>query len=358
VGSRRLTGGIAAVSITLVTTLVACSGSPEDEPGRTPDSGALLSAINTQLDLRPGHENVRAVLVLVDGKPVVERYDDVPAARPWDIGWGTVAVVATLVGIAIDGGRIPGLDATLRQLLPDHVDDMSPVVAATTLREVLTMDGGFHGTQADDPVAGYMRAPDPVGLILRAARPTSPARFDYSSQGAHLLSAILAKATGMSVLDYARAKLFDPLAIDTTSPDFAWPADSTGLNLGWTGLKLSPGDLARLGRLYADGGTWKGRRLLSSSWVHESTRVQEKNVAHPSDNFSGYGGYGYGWWLIESDHEPAFFVADLTGQLLEVLPSHDLVVVVASEVVPGSPGVTPDALTFLVNDAIGPGVRK
>ncbi len=357
-GSRRLTGGIAAVSITLVTTLTACSANPGDEPGHPPDGGALLSAINTQLELRPGHENVRAVVVLVDGKPVVERYDDVPAARPWDIGWGTVAVVATLVGIAIDEGAIPGVDATLRQLLPDHVDDMSPAVAATTLHEVLTMNAGLHGTEADDPVAAYMTARDPVGLILRAARPTTPARFDYSSQGAHVLSAIVARATGKSVLDYARDRLLEPLGIDTTGPESAWPTDSTGLNLGWTGLRLSPRDLAKLGRLYADGGRWEGRPLVSSSWVTESTRVQEKNVAHPSDNFSGYGGYGYGWWLIESDHEPAFFVADLTGQLLEVLPGHDLVVVVASEAVPGSPGVTPNALTFLVNDAIGPATRQ
>ena len=49
-------------------------------------------------------------------------------------------------------------------------------------------------------------------------------------------------------------------------------------------------------------------------------------------------------------------MADLSGQLLEVLPTHDLVVAVASEVVEGSPGVTPDALTFLVDDAIGPAV--
>jgi len=117
--------------------------------------------------------------------------------------------------------------------------------------------------------------------------------------------------------------------------------------------------MARVGQLYVDDGVWKGHRVVSSSWVHESTRVQVDNVAHPSDNFSGYGGYGYGWWLIESDASPAFFVADLSGQLLEVLPTHHLVVVVASEPVPGTTGsgVTPDAMTFLVNDVIGPAVR-
>jgi CubicO group peptidase (beta-lactamase class C family) len=359
VRSRRLIGALVAVTITAVS-LAGCSSSPDPKPGSSPDRTALLDAINRQLELRPGHENVRAVLVAVKGKAVVERYDDVAPSRHWDIGWGTTAVVATLIGIAIDDGDIPGTDATLGQLLPDHTADMSPAVAATTLREVLTMTGGFTGTNGDDPVASYMTASDPLAKILRAARPTAVHRFAYSAQGAHVLSAILAKATGMPVLQYARTRLFDPLGIDTTAAGFAWPTDSTGLSLGWTGLALTPAELARIGQVYLDDGVWKGHRILSYSWVHQSTRQQVANVAHPSDNFSGYGGYGYGWWLIEADSSPAFFVADLSGQLLEMLPTHHLAVVVASEPVKGvvGSGVTPDALTFLVNDVIGPGVRR
>lgn len=350
---------MATVSITVLASLTACSESPSPESGQSQDQGELVAAINRQLELRPGHENLRGVLVLVDGKTVVERYDDVSAAKHWDIGWATTAVVATLVGIALDEGRIPGLDATLRQLLPDHTADMSGPIAATTLREVLTMTGGLQGTEAGDPVARYMSAPDPVGRILRAGRPNEVGRFDYSAQGAHLLSAILAEATGMSVLDYARSRFFDPLGIDTKSAEFAWPTDSTGLNLGWSSLKLAPADLAKIGQLYVDDGKWRGEQVVSASWVRDATKVQVDNVAHPSDNFSGYGGYGYGWWLIEADSSPAFFVADLSGQLLEVLPSHSLVVVVASQPEAGvvGSGVTPDALTFLVNDVIGPRAR-
>lgn len=43
----------------------------------------------------------------------------------------------------------------------------------------------------------------------------TPGRFGYSSAGLHLLSAILAQATGMTVLQYARSTLFDPLGITT-----------------------------------------------------------------------------------------------------------------------------------------------
>lgn len=357
-GGRRTTA-LMTVAILCSVMLTACSDEQAPSTDRAEQGSALAQAINHQLELRPGWQNLRAVLVDVNDKPKVAQYDDVPVSRHWDMGWGTVAVVATLVGIAIDEGRIPGLAATLRQLLPGHVDDMTPAVAETTLREVLTMTGGFQKT-LEDPVAGYMAGPDPVGRILRAARPTPAHRFTYSSQGAHVLAAIVAKAAGMPLLDYARARLFGPLGIETDpASGFAWAKDSEGLNLGWTSLQLAPEDVAKLGQLYLDGGRWKGRPLVSASWVRAATQVQEANVARPNDSLSGYGGYGYGWWLIEADSSPAYFVADLSGQLLEVLPTHSLVVVVASEPdSAGGPGLTPDALTFLVNDVIGPGVGR
>ena len=347
---------VVAVSTVAVLLPAGCSGDAPP-PDRAEQESGLVAAINHQLDLRPGRENVRAVLVRVKGKPVVTQYDDVPASRHWDIGWGTTAVVTTLLGIAMDEGRIEGVDATLGELLPDHDDDMTDAVAAVTLREVLTMTGGFARARGD-ATAELMTGTDPVGSILRAARPTPHRDFHYSSQGAHVLGAVVAETTGMSLLEYAGSRLFDPLGIDTGATGFAWPEDSQGLNLGWTGLALAPAEVAKLGQLFLDEGRWDDRQVVSADWVHEATSLQEENVSRPDDNLSGYGGYGFGWWLIESDHSPAYFVADLSGQLLEVLPTHDLVVVVASEVVEGSRNITPDALTFLVDDVIGPAVSS
>jgi CubicO group peptidase (beta-lactamase class C family) len=354
---------------------VGCSTDPQHEPGPDPvePQSALLAAIHRDLDLREGHENIEAVLVRAHGKRVVDWYNDVPTDRHWDIGWVTVAFVSTLIGIAIDEGDIPGLDATLRQLLPEHEGEMSPAVASTTLRDVLTMTGGFPGT-IHDAVTRRMSAPDPVAEILRAAQPSAVHRVVYSSQGAHLLSAVLAKATGMSVLEYARSHLLDPLDIDTSNAyqgtagpedmeayeaaDFAWPVDSTGLSLGWNSLKLSPSDLAKLGQLYLDGGRWKGEQLVSSSWVQQATEGQEENVSMTNNNIAGTG-YGYGWWRIDSGSSPAYFMGDVSGQLLEVVPSHSMVVVVASQpdFATLKPGIRPEDLTFLVDDVIAPQVR-
>src|SRR5690348_7902432 len=81
----------------------------------------------------------------------------------------------------------------------------SPELYPLSLHDALPISGQFS---AED--VGFATAPDWVRAILtHPARP--PGRsFGYSSGGSHLLSAILATATGTSVLDYARAKLFDP----------------------------------------------------------------------------------------------------------------------------------------------------
>jgi len=367
---------VAALAATVVLTLVpvtACSDDKDQKPAEPEDQAALISAVNEQLEVDPDHDNLRAVIVQVDGKPVLEQYYDWPVDTYWDVESATNSIVCALVGIAIDEGDIAGTDETLVELLPDHADDMSPDVADTTLREVLTMTAGFAGLDRDRTTE-YMADPDPVGRILQAAPDPLGGGFEFSNQGAHIVSAVLAEATGMSVLDYARSRLFEPLGIDTrpafelplvadnmaafVAADFAWPVDGSGLHLGWGGLKLRPADLARFGQLMLDRGKWKGEQLVPADWVRAATTEQVDTISRRNQQ-NGAGRYGYQWWVTDADEEPAFFAWGRGGQLLEVVPSRSLVVVVASEIDYGGPqttGFSANVLTFLVDHVIAPAV--
>ena len=308
----------------------------------------------------------------VHGKPVVEKYF---AGASSDSYWETASVtksfLSTLVGIAIADGKISGVDATLAELLPSHVRQMTPPVARTRLRHVLTMTGGFPGTEAD--LLADMSSPDPVGTILRGSR-GAPGGFVYSDEGAHIVAAILAEATGSSVLEYARDRLFAPLGIESepafearitpTGPiaeelaakyaaaDFAWPTDSRGTHTGWGLLKLRPLDLVKLGQLFLDHGRWRGKQVVPASWVRDATSAQVQGAA---------GNYGYEWWVTEADGEPAYQALGFGGQLIEVVPNRDLVVVMATEIdpsrAPGS-GFSPTLLGQVVNDTIAPAVAR
>ena len=115
---------------------------------------------------------------------------------------------------------------------------------------------------------------DWVAACLGSARRPAGKDFAYSDPGAHLVAAVLARATGRPVLDYARDKLFGPLGVDTEpaaeplfapegideyeAADFAWPVDPQGIHTGFGHLKLRPRDMAALGSLYLHGGRVDG----------------------------------------------------------------------------------------------------
>lgn len=210
---------------------------------------------------------------------------------------------------------------------------------------------------------------DWVSTILRAgvtARPGSS--FAYSSAGSHLLAAILTHATGGSLLDYARPRLFDPLGIDTRhaaeprfsdkdliarydASVFAWPKDPTGVQCGAATLKMSPNDLEKVGRLYLQRGRWNGRQLVPGTWVDQATSTQVRTTGTLAIAES----YGYQWWVTTERSHHAYLAAGFGGQLVEVVPDVRLVVVTASEADPDS-NPRWEHLRGMVRDAILPAV--
>ncbi len=304
-----------------------------------------------------------------EGRVVYEHYDHADAADHWNIDAATTTVLATLVGIALHEGRISGLGATLAQLLPDRAASMSRQVAHTNLRQLLTMTAGFD-VPANNRVEPFVDEPDPVAGILRSQVNTPGRFFDYSDQGAHLLSAILEHATGMSVLDYARSRLLDPLGIPSRPADeplgtaralaqgdqhdFGWAVDRSGLQDGWNGLRLRPRDLARIGQVYLDEGRWHGHQVVPENWARVAplTRVATGYELAP--------GYGYGWWVDERNARTTYFAWGYGGQLLEVLPQQHLVAVVLTEQDPTNlvRGFFAAELTFLVDHVIVPAVAQ
>jgi CubicO group peptidase (beta-lactamase class C family) len=233
------------------------------------------------------------------------------------------------------------------------------------------MTAGFPESYEETFASGPGRV-QTVDEILATKGLNTLGSFAYNNAAPHLLSAILAQATGQSVLDYARAKLFDPLGISTRpaaepiaqpsnvatyeAAAFAWPTDADGLHLGSAFLKLTPADMLKLGQLYLDKGRWNGAQLVSSAWIADATAEHTT-----TDNFGPDGGYGFHWWRVEVDGEPAFVAAGLGGNLIEVVPGKSLVVVVATEshfdpVTGGGSGdcCDPRAMVQMVSAAIVP----
>jgi CubicO group peptidase (beta-lactamase class C family) len=94
------------------------------------------------------------------------------------------------------------------------------------------------------------------------------------------------------------------------------------------GSYLRPRDELKLGQLYLDGGVWNGKRILSKSWVEESTRSHSR--FDPAYSLGQEHQYGYGWHInfLKSGGKTyrVFAAGGNGGQFVIVVPDLDLVV--------------------------------
>jgi CubicO group peptidase (beta-lactamase class C family) len=338
----------------LVVAVVALTGCTATSPTPEELAADVRPAVEKYLAEIDPEGQVRAVLVQLDGKPVVEHYVDSAAEDHWDTRSVTKSIVATLVGVAIDEGHIEGVQQSLGELLPSRATEMDAETAAVTLEEVLTHTAGFPPEGSGEK---YFFAEDWVGQILADRNESGPAdgSSDYSNAGAHLVSAVLVEATGVPVLEYAREKLFGPLGIPTEpafepavdfndesaalaqyeeywEAGFAWPVDPQGLHEGACCVKLRTQDMLAIGQLYLDEGRWGGEQVVPEEWVEQAT------TSHVDINGAGVTGYGYLWWVTDVADEPGFMAYGMGGQVILVVPALDLVVAVSTEFDERDPG--------------------
>ena len=192
----------------------------------------------------------------------------------------TKSVTSALVGVALRDGRIRSLDDPLGAYLPE-VAAAHPDKAVITLRELLTMSSGLRSVGYD----AIQESDDWVATILAQPFGHRPgATFDYDTGVLQLLSAVLRRATGLSLKELARRELFGPLRAELVG----WRVDPTGLELGGNDAHVRPRDLARFGELYRNGGRVDGRTLLSADYVRASVAPRSfstpgRSTRHASD---------------------------------------------------------------------------
>jgi len=83
--------------------------------------------------------------------------------------------------------------------------------------------------------------------------------------------------------------------------------------------------MVKIGQLFLADGRWDGQQLVPADWIHRATT--QKVPAGPNGD-----GYGYQWWTDTLDGDKAFAAVGFGGELIEVVPDRDLVVVTATEV--------------------------
>ncbi|AXK18980.1 MULTISPECIES: serine hydrolase domain-containing protein [Bacillus] len=286
--------------------------------------------------IKEDYKNINGMLVVQKDNIIFEKYynghgpDDA-----FHVASVTKTIISALIGICIGKGYIKSVNQKVIEFFPEYKLKASEV----TVRHLLTMTAPYPFTDWQEPLEELCTQQNWVQYTLnRMGHGGEIGSFKYSSAGAHVLSAIISSATGKSAREFANEQLFQLLGMreipnynmkafgfdDLFGKDVkGWVHDPNGISTGGWGLTLTVKDMAKFGQLYLNEGIHNEKRIISKSWVKEST------VMNPNQ-------YGYLWWLREENGSFSYCAMGDGGNMVCCIPERELVVVIASEVIPNA----------------------
>lgn len=289
---------------------------------------AALDAAFAEPDAsRPQH--TRAIAVVYQGHLVGERYATGFSKDTPLLGWSlTKSVTNALVGIAVGEGKL-AIDKP--PPVPEWQTPDDPR-RRITLDQLLRMSSGLRFNEDySSPLVDVARmlfgSSDMAAYAAAKPQQAAPEmRWSYSSGDTLIVSRALRQAIGAA--DYAafpRRALFDRLGMRSALIE----TDASGTFVGSSFMYATARDWARFGLLYLGDGVVGGQRILPPGWVAYS---RTPTLAAPAQQ------YGAHFWLkLPTDYlreaglpplpADTFHAVGHEGQLLTIIPSHQLVVV-------------------------------
>lgn len=263
---------------------------------------------------------VRALLVVAGGELVVEEgFGGGDPGELHNVKSASKSLLSLLTGIAVEEGELRGVDERVAPLLGRDLADGKGEIR---LRHLLSMTTGLESTSGEG-YGAWVSAGDWTAAALGRPLLGPPGEgFRYSTGNSHVLAAVLERATGGDLLDFARRELFDPLGIGRVS----WQESPEGVRFGGNNLSMTPRDLARVGWMLLQGGRWGDRQVVPAEWIERSTR---QRMQTPEEWGERYGDYAWLWWLPRG-HGEAYTAVGYGGQFLYVAPEAGVAVVLTS----------------------------
>jgi CubicO group peptidase (beta-lactamase class C family) len=322
----------AALVLVLPATCDSATGPPDGYPIPAPTGDGWQTASLESVGMDPGplqdlvelisntdNHLIHSILIVKDQRLVFEEY--------WS-GSDMESISLNLVEKDFDRETLHYV-ASVSKSITKNEDN-----GQLTVEHLLTFSSGYawneHEYGFDDPRDSHFRmfnSPDPVRFLLRRPLVLTPgSEFHYNSGDTNLLGEVVRRTSGATnLVEFADRHLFQPLGID----QYQWArfplADQMTFASG--GAFLRHRDMAKLGALYLNGGSWNGVQVVSPQWVDASTEMSTPLVGEYRTLY----GYGYNWWLGRSQsgtRKVAYFRASgWGGQNVYVFPELEMVLV-------------------------------
>jgi len=247
----------------------------------------------------------------------------------------TKSYLSTVVGLAVDQGKIRSIHDLVRRYMPNGEFE-SPLNAKITWDHLLRQTSDWEGTLwgkpdwADRPPAGA----EALEKYRQRKHAEPGTTYKYNDTRVNLLALSALHVWRRPLPQVLRELVMDPIGASNTwrwhGYDNSWvnidgvmvQSVAGGAHFGG-GLWISARDHARFGLLTLRNGQWRGRQLLSAEWIRQA---RTPTPVQPT--------YGFMNWYLNTDRKlwpsaPADSFAHIGNgtNIIYCDPRHDLVVV-------------------------------
>ncbi len=226
----------------------------------------------------------------------------------------TKSFVGIAIGLLLEEGKLK-LDDPIASYFPEKINKtLHPWLAEQTIRQMLTMEttgmsaNWFSDKTAIDRTEHYFRTMDvlhPAGTY-----------WQYDSPGSQVLSSLVEKLSGMTLLEYLKQKLFNTMGTFRTAKMLKTRNEDS---FGDSSMLCTLRDIASFGRLLMKGGIHNGERLMDADYIREATSPV---VDNDENGFSQGFHLGYGYQIWQAPRGGFAFVG-MGCQVTICLPQYD-----------------------------------
>lgn len=231
----------------------------------------------------------------------------------------TKSFTSVAIGLLEEEGKL-SLDDKIADYFRDRITRKLPeYLENQTIRDMLMMTTssyfGVNWLVAENK--------DMVDIYFNQTEITHPAGtvWRYDSNGSHLLSILVEKVSGKTLLAYLKEKLFDKMGTFQNAEILKGPL---GESWGDSAMICTPNDMLSFARFVMNYGTWQGERLMNEKYLREATSL----LTFLTEFGNSIVGYGYQIWKLRN-HSFAFI--GLGNQLTICNPEKDIILVFNSD---------------------------
>ncbi len=199
------------------------------------------------------------------------------------------SVTSLLTGIAVDEGLIEDINDPVTKYVPEFLEG-DPRFQRLTIRHLLDMRSGLdykesYGNPFADMAKLYYGTNQLRQLTKLSFNHEPGTHHQYQSGTTAILGIVIERVTGMELGKYLEEKVWQPMGMEFPA---TWSLDDKRHRSAksYSGLNTTARDLAKIGQLYLNGGSWYGKQIVSEEWVRQSVTPDMTNDGY---QFQWYG---------------------------------------------------------------------